>query len=379
MRAIAVAIVVSTFAAGVARAGEPGEAEFQAAEQAAARGDAGAAGELEQVGAQFPASRWADDAWLEAGRLAARGGDYARARRDLERALAVTTDDQLARRARAELDRLSAVAGAQGQWAAVAAEHERLEAALEARGDPKPALAGLEALVEQHAAYPRAWAAMIEIAHGWLRDGNTARALGWLRRAQAAAPAGADRDHASAELVRALIVAGELDDAREQIAKLGPTPLAGELRGQLSRMQRRRDLRWAVIAMLAGIAVAAAIALRRAAGSWRAAARRLVRPPGEVVFYVPIAIVLVVVAASGNPLVAAAVRAIAIAGVAVGWLSGAILDAIRARGGRVGLGRAAGHAAIAALAVAGAVFLAIDHGRVIDLVVETWREGPVMR
>jgi hypothetical protein len=93
------------------------------------------------------------------------------------------------------------------------------------------------------------------------------------------------------------------------------------------------------------------------------------------VFFAPLAAVLVVLAMTGNPLVAAAVRTIAIAGAVVAWLSGAILSGPT----RAGLTRTLVHAGLAAIAVASATYLAIDRHRMIDLVVETWRSGPAAR
>jgi hypothetical protein len=135
-------------------------------------------------------------------------------------------------------------------------------------------------------------------------------------------------------------------------------------------------VRWIVIAVVVAIFAAGLVALRRAAGSWRGAARRLVRPPAEALFFVPIALVLVGVAATGNPMVARAIRAIAICGAAIGWLSGAILDG---RHGRIGPLRAVVHALLAALAVAACAYLVLDRDRMLDLVAETWREGPAPR
>jgi len=93
---------------------------------------------------------------------------------------------------------------------------------------------------------------------------------------------------------------------------------------------------------------------------------------------VPIAVVIVIVAATGNPMVARAVRTIAIAGAVVAWISGVALEARRQRGSLSRIG-AAGHAACAALAVAAAVWLAIDRDHMLDLVEMTWRDGPAMR
>jgi hypothetical protein len=111
--------------------------------------------------------------------------------------------------------------------------------------------------------------------------------------------------------------------------------------------------------------------LRRTSGSWRAVARRLAHPPIEVVFLAPIALVITIVAMTGNPLVAHAVRAIALVGVAVAWFSGVVLT-----GERPTARRAIVHGLLAALVVLAACYLAIDRDRMIDLVVETWRSGP---
>src|SRR5690348_10529770 len=99
------ALIACVLAAGSAYAEDAGEAAFHDAEVRIARGDPGAIDAFEAIGDRFPDSRWADDAWLEAGRAAVRGGDLVRGRRDLERALAVARDDLVARRARAELAR----------------------------------------------------------------------------------------------------------------------------------------------------------------------------------------------------------------------------------------------------------------------------------
>jgi hypothetical protein len=63
----------------------------------------------------------------------------------------------------------------------------------------------------------------------------------------------------------------------------------------------------------------------------------------------------------------------------VTWISGAALEAARLRCGAVAARRALLQAVLAAVAVAGAAYLAVDRGRMIDLVVETWEHGPAPR
>ena len=356
---------------------------FQLAEQHAVAGDPKAIEELEALGSARPITRWTDDAWMEAGRLAKRVGQAERARKDFEQAIAVTTDDQLARRARGELARLVAATGEHGEWAQVAVQHEQLVEQLAAGGDPKPALAQLEALVDGNRGYPRAAAAMLAIAAGWDRDGNGERALAWYRRARDAAQ-GTERTHVVAEYVRALIRHGDFDDARSEIDGLASNDalmreVAQELRDELHAAELRRDLCWAAFALLLALVAAAVWSLRRLERSWRAASKRLIRPPAEAIYFVPIAIVLIVVAQTGNPFAARAVRTIALGGAVVAWLSGATLDAVRALRGRVGAPRAIGQGLLAVLAIAAIAYLAVDHDHLIDLVIGTWREGPALR
>ena len=352
-------------------AAEPEAGAEHAFREATARSDITA---LEQLGAARPVTRWTDDAWSEAARLAVRANDYDRARRALEQVIAVGSDPQLVRRARAELARIASFAGGTGEWNAVAAKHERLAPGIHAGGDPRPALEQLEALVRAHPRYPRAPMLMVAIARGWEREGEADRALEWLRRAKAAGATREETIHASAELVRVLVRVGDLDAAEAELAELARTASAGlvhNLRKMLDKAELRRTVRWIMLAVLAVLAGLAAFSLRRTAGSWRAALRRLARPPSEAVFLVPIGVVICAFSYTGNPLIARTVVAIMVAGIATSWLSGAVLDAQP----RVRLARVLVHAAIVVIATVAAVYLAVDRGHVIDFVIETWRSG----
>jgi len=75
-------------------------------------------------------------------------------------------------------------------------------------------------------------------------------------------------------------------------------------------------------------------------------------------------------AASANPLVGGAVRRIAIGGVIVAWMSGAVLRASPIRR------RLAVHVAAIVLAAAAIAYLAVSRDRLLDLLNETWRHGP---
>lgn len=372
IRRLALAAVLLVASTALA---DDGGAALQAAQQRGATGDITAIDALEELGARRPVTRWTDDAWRSAGQLAERARDYARARRAY--AEAATTANDATARARAESDvvRLDAMVGTAGQWAPSRSEHERLAVAIRSgRGDPAPALRELEALVRDHPGYPGATNAMLVIAEGWERDDEPERAIGWLRRAvESARPS--DRLRTNAALARALIRADHLDAARSALGAISDGGLVADLRGDIATAERRRGIRWAVLAILVAIAGLGIVALRRAAGSWRAAGRRLVKPPIEVAYYVPIAALLAAVAQSGNPAAARAVLAISVAGCIVAWFSGALFEGRP----RPRLAVLALHVALAALAVLAAAYLAIDQTRLVNLLLETIHGGHELR
>lgn len=378
-RAIAtLAIVVAILVGGSAAAEQDDTARqaFDRAMQQAVAGDAAAAlAAFEALGAARPPTRWTDDAWLEAARLAERAGDLARARRDLDQAIALGTDPAIVDRARRLRERLTAITGA-GRWDRVAAEHERLVADVHDGGDPRDALARLEQLVRANPGYPRATRARVAIARGWEQEGDRDRALAWMREAARGRERGRQ---VAVELVEMLIRDGALDEADAVLRELSADPATdraalGRVADALATAEHRAWIRRGLWAVLGTLLIAALVTLRRSTGSWRAAGRALRRPPTEVLFLAPIAVVLVVVAANGNPLVARAVISIGIAGLAVAWLSGVVNDRARARG-TFGAARCGLHAAVAVAAVLAATYLAIDHDRVLDLLRYTWNDG----
>lgn len=367
MRWLALALVL---VASRAWADESPQAALKAAEARAASGDPGALDALEAVG-RMPASAWTDNAWREAARLAEKRGEFARARADYAAAVAADTEPVERERDAKELARIEAKT-AGGAWDAVAAEHERLVSAIQAPGDPVTPCEQLEALVEANPRYPRRGDARLAAARGWDRIGYLDREEAVVAAAIADAPAAADLSRARTAMVRVRIGQGALAAAREEAARVTDPSLRAELDDEIDRAALRQRLRWLAWGALAMIAAAAVATLRRDAGSWGRALRRLARAPGELLYFAPIALVLAVIAAGGNPLVSGSVIRIVAAGAAVAWISGALLDgAARVRGRRV-----LAHAVLAVVAIAAAAYLSVDRGRMLDLVVETWRGGP---
>jgi hypothetical protein len=359
---------------------DPGDARFAAATRRAGGGDAaGAMVDFEAIAAELPQSAWADDALVEAGRLADRLGDGERARRDFAAAIDRYPGGRAARIASAELARLDArTAG--GAWVDVAAAHDAVVAAVGRYGDPTPHLERLEALVIANPAYPRGAAARIWLGDRWAQQGAWNRALRWFRDAAAVATDPALGRRAAVREIEALAALDRHADARAAIERLAGDPDAdpaaiARVRDGVATAQRRYRFRIAAWIALGGVAILLVLALWRAAGSVAAAARAAIRPPSEVLYAVPVVAIVALASAAGNPLVGRAVRWIAIGGVAIAWLSGAALAAA-ARRDAISGARVALHAVAAVVAVSAIAYIAIVDDRLIDMVLETWKHGP---
>lgn len=378
---IRLAVALLVLAARIASADPEFDADaaFKRAGELAASGSPAAIDAYEQLGSARPITRWTDDAWAEAARLSESAREYARARRALEQVLAIGTDERLVARARAALARIEEQGGP--AFDAVRAEHERLASEIYSNdGDPTPALEALAALIEANPVYPRANAARLALGLGWEAEGDRDEALRWFR---AAAEAGRNQrgQLARLEYIRALIRAAELDEAELELASLDDRLADGagvrQAQESLATAYHRRRLRIGLAIGLALLVIGALALARRDLGSWRELGAKLARPPIEVWFLLPLALLLSLVALPGNPLIARAVRWIGIAGVLIAWLSGTTLEAARARGA-LRVGRVIAHALVVVGSVVAAVYLVVDGIGLLDLLEETWRGGPGM-
>lgn len=325
---------------------------------------------FEKLGAERPVSAWTDNAWSEAARLAERIGELARARHAYEQVLAITSDRALRDRARGGLARLGGA-----RWDEVKREHGKWLAE-SLSGNPQEALGQLERLVAEHPDYPDRANLQLAIAHGRELEGESARAIEVLREALATAEV-QDRSRLGFAFVRLATRRGFLDDARTTLDQLaaggGDRGVIAKLRARLDTAEHRAWWRRGMWLGVAGFAALAAWLLRRDTGSWRAAGKQLLRPPGEVIFLLPIAAVIGAVAFTGNPLFARAVLGILGGGVIAAWISGALFDARR---GRIGAVRAIVQAVLTVAAIGCITYLAIDRDRLLDLVEETVEHGP---
>jgi tetratricopeptide (TPR) repeat protein len=168
----------------------------------------------------------------------------------------------------------------------------------------------------------------------------------------------------------AAIDARAWDRARELVDALpAATPedgvVRGDLRAALARGQSRA--RCSIAAWLAALLAFGLLLASLGEAALRGGARKpALAPPVEIWFLGPIAIVLAGVAFTAHQAIAPAVLQIALAGLALAWLSGATLDLLRSRG-RAWKARAIAHVLICALGVLAVGYLAVTSGGLLDL------------
>jgi len=377
--ALALALALVLAPVGGAQADDAADqAAFSAATQRLGDGDlVGARAALEALAAAAPDGRWADDALAEAANLAEQQGDRAGARRLWQRVVDEHPDGRLARRAAARLATLIEAGGADGAWDAVASEYARLVRAASAAEDPHAVLREVGALIDSNAGYPRAFDASLWLGEAWGRIAERGLAATWLDRAIGLAVTSDQRFRASE--ARAQLYADEGDFAAASRLLRGLDGL-----GRLDARARDRALaeiatrKWrgqvgqgARVALALGMLALAGL-LRRRTGSWRRAARGLWPPPVEVVYLAPVAFGIALVAEGGNPLAARAVDVILGGGLAIAWVSGVALRTRATRLSTVGL---LGHVIAVGLATVAVAWIAVMHDQLLDLLIETWRNG----
>jgi hypothetical protein len=293
-----------------------------------------------------------------------------------ERILRDFPDAGVAIAARRRAEALRGRIGRDSQFAHEAGEFARLVAEADSLR-PNEVLARGEALSTPD------WSGAPEVAL-WLAEWQRRRGL--VREAQARYVAIAARWPGSRHAIIAIRGgAGTAIDLRdwdraEDLANSLPAlePADRVLRDELLESAARgrfRDrmllLAWIVLG-LAAMGLAASLAEAALRGGRR---RPVLRPPIEVVFMVPVAFVLGAVALTTHQLIAPAVIALSVGGLALAWISGATLDTLRARN-RPTQRRALGHAGLCLLAIVALLYILLMHDNLLDMVIETVRFGP---
>jgi hypothetical protein len=103
--------------------------------------------------------------------------------------------------------------------------------------------------------------------------------------------------------------------------------------------------------------------------------RPRLRPPIEIWFLGPVALVLAIASVTAHQAIAPAVLRIAVTGLALVWISGATLDVLRTRE-RAYRARSILHIALCLIGVLAVAYIALTGGGLLDMLAETARFGP---
>jgi len=314
--------------------------------------------------ALFAAGRACEDRLLDPARALA---IYDRIQRELP-------DASVAAAARRRAERLREMVGANREHAAEAAELARLIANAD-RLAPDDIIARASALA--NARWPGAADAALWLAEWLRRSGRFAEAQARYAHVVATWPRSPQAATALRGAAGNAIDMHDWDLAEELVAKL-PAATADErvvrdeLQGDIAR--GRRHAGWYAAAWIA-LAIALAALLASLVEVALRSGRPSAWPPIEVVYFAPIAAVLVGVSFTAHRAIAPAVTIISAGGLAFTWLSGATLDRLR-KVGRPLRARAIAHIAACAIGVAALGYIALTRDGLIEMVAETVQFGP---
>lgn len=383
-RAVAIAVGVALAVPSAASADTTREAFDAAIEDMSAERFAEAAKKLVALADADPKHRLADDALFAAGQL------YEERLADPKRALAIyrrlvknypDSRESLAAKRRAEA--LERNMGAGGEGADALAAYTRVLQRFHLRSEAK-SVARMEAVVKKYPNWRGLPRAMVWLGQLHERRGRLSEAQRWYVAGIEAAkrlPRGADRDdhlfHAYRGAGEVAYRLGNYDAARSYYERM---PVAGDpskreavkqLMADLDKRVRRQRYYVVAIVVLLVLLGAGVVSLRLAYSSWGEALRGLARPPGEVVFMVPVALVLTLGAFTGHHGTAKAVAMISFGGVVVAWLNGAGLSGRKASGLRVGV-----HVVGSVVAVVCVCYVALHATNLIDQMMRVLKLGP---
>ena len=131
------------------------------------------------------------------------------------------------------------------------------------------------------------------------------------------------------------------------------------------------EISWIAL-IVAAIALLASLAEAMLKGGFRAPS---MRPPVEVLFLAPLAVVVAAITFATQRTIWPAVFRITLVGLVATWLSGVSLDLLRTRGRAIRM-RALVHVLACAIAVLSVGYISVMHDGLIDMFVETLRYGP---
>jgi len=341
---------------------------FHAAASLIGVDDARASEAFERLAADHPDDEYAADALMEAAQLNEEKLAHPDRAADLyARLVERYPSNRLSLRARARRDflRRSLSTGA-----APLAEYQDILLRYGTRA-PSESAARMEKLLAAHPDFALAEQARLWLARAALRERRFDEAARRFAEVAARAPSSEAGREARKGMADAALAAGHRREARRlYLALAADVDRATAEAGRLGAREAER----ALVAYGFFVAALAYLALFLAACAWQAR-RRLAHAPFELKFYLPVAALFVLAAATENRAIGVATAAIAAGGALVVWFGGAATAARLARGPLPVVARLL-RAAATALAVGAVAFATVHATSLADLVVETMRNGP---
>lgn len=357
-----------------------------AAERWATATDLMAAGDSQQAATLLlelyrdaPESALADDALFLAGNLQEdKLGDPEAARATYTILLEQYPGSRSSLSARRRLDALESAMGSDNSGAEPLARFSDILISFPSR-KPSRSLAMAQELIGDYPDWSELFRVRLWIADTYRRQGDLGSALPhYLAVLESNAPADGKRQ-ASLGAAEIQILQGEYEQAAAQIANLRTFSVDAsdmhaidELVELLQQSRSRSRLLWLSKLSLAAMAMALLFLLRRSCRSWRHTWEQLRRPPSEVLYMVPIAVLMTAMALTGHQEIGPAVATITIGGVLIAWLCGCALRAKQP----LSLAHTLLCASAATLASASLVYLAVYRSSLLDLILTTVQFGP---
>ena len=233
---------------------------------------------------------------------------------------------------------------------------------------PDEALRRMARLVDDHPSFPERSEAGLWLGHRALGRGDVATAERWFTTVEGWG--GERRTLIAARRGRAAAAhrGGRLREAERRYRDLAAEASASDGEGAREGL---RTARLAVARYVAAWIAVACLLLLLGAGLWRA--RRALFPlPAEVRYYLPVALLLTVAAATEDRAITGAVAAIAVGGALITWSTAAGSRRAPARSAAAIVRRAM----VPVVAVLALVYAAVYFHGLSDLVLETLRHGP---
>ncbi|MBI4508384.1 MAG: tetratricopeptide repeat protein [Deltaproteobacteria bacterium] len=384
--ALAVALVLAAARGGTADAQgtDAGHAFYQAVELEESGRLSEAVKALVDLATRAPGDPLADDALAEAARiLEEKLLDPRQAALHYERIVNDYPSSRLALRAKRRAEALRNAMGPGGRDAAVVAEFQEILIGFSSRPVAE-SIARMERLLGEHPGFAEAPRGLYWLGHRYREAGRHDDAAVQFRRVEAAQPRSEWALLARKARGDMLVDQGDLDGAERvylsisELADPGSVETAKVVDGAMQRLgwerwRKRADLAaWTILGLFL---LGCGAVTWREAGSLRDAALALARPPVEVLYLLPVALLFVGAALTEHQSIGRSVAFICAAALVTCWLSGVAMDTTRNRRERLGILRGACHALATSFAIAAACYLAVTVDRLDEQLIETVRFG----